>query len=228
MIIFAYNFEHKKTNDIILECYRNNIAITLIIAQNKKELRIAKLPFSYRHSEATTVHPKDLAKELQIDYLVCDHNSTEAIKILNALKPKIGIVAGARILSNGVIDQFSIGIINFHPGDLPLIRGLHSILRAIKKRHKIVVTAHLIDSKIDAGNTIHKIVIPVYHDDSVNDVSDRAYAAEITLLRDSIEKALDHQFEPMEIAAGSYDYQVPFNSLQELEESFKLYKDKFV
>ena len=137
MIIFAYNFKHNKTNDIILECVKNNIGIELIIAQNKKKLNIAELPFTYSKSEPAKIHPRELAAKLNISYIVQDHNSIETIKLLEGFKPKLGMVAWARIISGKVINKFSIGIINFHPGDLPKIRGLYSILRAIKKGRKV-------------------------------------------------------------------------------------------
>ena len=226
MIIFAYNFEHNKTNDIILECVKNNIGIELIIAQNKKKLNIAKLPFTYSKSEPAEIHPRELAKKLNISYVVLDHNSIETIKLLVSIKPKLGMVAGARIISGKVINKFSIGIINFHPGDLPEIRGLYSIPRAIKKGKKIKVTSHLIDSNIDSGQLIEKKEVTVLKDDTIFDISKRSYLTEISLIKSSVKMALDENFTELDIDSSPYDYQIPFKSLEEFEECFKLYKEK--
>ena len=46
------------------------------------------------------------------------------------------------------------GILNFHPGLLPDIRGLDSVLWSIEKNYPIGVTAHLINNKIDAGKLV--------------------------------------------------------------------------
>ena len=226
MVIFAYNFEHNKTNDIILECINNKIQIDLIIAQNKKKLKIAKFPFSYSKSELPTTHPKELANKLNIKYIVQDHNSSDTIKLLDNIKPKLGIVAGARIISGKVIDKFSIGIINFHPGDLPEIRGLYSIPRAIKKGKKIKVTAHLINREIDAGDLIEKKEVKVYKEDTIFDISKRAYTIEISLVKSSVNKALKNRFTKLDTSSSNYDYQVPFKSIMEFKKYFKLYKER--
>lgn len=226
MIIFAYNFEHNKTNDIILECVKNNIEIELIIAQNKKKLNIAKLPFSYSKSEPPNIHPRELAKKLKIPYLVQDHNSVDTIKLLDDFKPKLGMVAGARIISEKVINKFSIGIINFHPGDLPEIRGLYSIPRAIKKGSKVMVTSHLIDSNIDAGQLIEKKEVKVFKHDTIFDISERSYLTELSLVKSSVSNALENKFIKLDISSSAYDYQIPFNSLKEFEQYFKLYKER--
>ena len=228
MVIFAYNFEHNKTNDIILECINNKIKIDLIIAQNKKILKIAKFPFSYSRSEPPTIHPRQLAKKLNINYVVHDHNSSDSIKLLDKIKPKLGIIAGARIISDKVIDKFSTGIINFHPGDLPEIRGLYSIPRAIKKRNKIKVTAHLIDCEIDAGKLIEKSEVKVFRSDTIFDISKRAYLTEISLVKSSVNKSLENKFTKLDISSSVYDYQTPFNSLEEFEKEFKLYKETLI
>ena len=227
MIIFAYNFEHNKTNDIILECVKNNIRIEFIVAQNKKKLNINKLPFSYSKSEPTKIHPRDLANKLNISYVVQDHNSTDTLKLLDKVKPELGIVAGARIISGKVVDKFSIGIINFHPGNLPEIRGLYSIPRAIKKGTKIKVTSHLIDSNIDAGKLIEKKEVNVLKNDTIFDISKRSYLTEISLVISSVKKALDKDFTEMDISSSNYDYQIPFTSLEEFEQYFKIYMEKF-
>ena len=226
MIIFAYNFEHNKTNDIILECIKNNIGIEYIIAQNKKKLKIAKLPFIYSKSEPAKIHPRELANKLNISYVVQDHNSSDTLKLLDKVKPKLGMVAGARIIAGRIIDKFSIGIINFHPGNLPEIRGLYSILRAIKKGVKIKVTSHLIDSKIDAGKLIEKKEVKVLKNDTIFDISKKSYLTEISLVKSSVKKALDKSFTELDISSSSYDYKVPFESFKQFEDCFKLYKEK--
>lgn len=126
-----------------------------------------------------------------------------------------------------MIDKFSIGIINLHPGDLPEIRGLYSIPRAIKKGFKIKVTSHLIDSKIDAGKLIEKKEVKVLKNDTIFDISKRSYLTELSLIISSVNKALEKKYTEMDISSSEYDYKIPFNSLQEFEQYFKIYMEKF-
>ena len=62
------------------------------------------------------------------------------------------MIAGARILKRPVIDRFSIGIINFHPGLIPEARGLDALLWSIRGDLPLGVTSHLIDERVDASS----------------------------------------------------------------------------
>ena len=50
--------------------------------------------------------------------------SNKLVKILKKEKFDLGIIAGSRILKKKIIEEFKIGILNMHPGLLPLNRGL--------------------------------------------------------------------------------------------------------
>lgn len=228
MIIFAYNFKHRKTIDFINHCHHEGIQIDLIIAQNKKKLKASNLPFKYKTFQEPIIHPKDLAEKLNIQYCISDHNSDKAATILEDIKPKIGMIAGARIISKEIINKFSLGIINFHPGDIPEIRGLHSILRAIKKNKRIIVTSHLIDSKIDAGNIIEKKEVIINRDDTIFDVSDKTYRTELDLIVSSHNKVSNGHYKKVNIANYPYDSSPPYNSLKNFEEDFEIYKNKIL
>ena len=58
-----------------------------------------------------------------------------------------------------VIDSFSNGIINFHPGVLPENRGLDNLKWAIYNNLPQGVTTHLIDENIDVEQIYKEFMI---------------------------------------------------------------------
>ena len=109
-------------------------------------------------------------QKYNIPYIIEDHNSEVIVSKLKKIRPVIGLITGARIIKKSIIDSFKIGIVNLHPGDIPYIRGLDSILKAIKLNHKIVVTSHLIDFDIDTGYIIDKEEVVIDINDSIEDI----------------------------------------------------------
>lgn len=224
MILFSYNFKHKKTSDFIFHSLVNKIKIDLIIAENKKNLNIKSNPFRTKVKNYPLLHPKDISDCFGIPYIVADHNSHETIKYLKELKPKIGMISGARILSKEIINNFNIGIINFHPGDIPQIRGLNSVLKSIRLNKKIVVTSHLIDKNIDSGYLIEKQSIDVEQDDTLFDISAKSYSTQLRMMKSSYLKAINKKFSKIDLANFPYDSSLPFESLTHFEEIFANYK----
>jgi len=225
MILFSYNFCHNKTVEIIQYLISNKIKIDLIIAANKKKLIIPKNPFTVKYNNTINIEPKELAYENNIPYLVADHNSIEAKKTLEKLKPNIGLITGARIIDESIIGCFETGIINFHPGDIPKIRGLNSVLKAIKLKHKIAVTSHLVDSKIDAGFIICKEFIKLSYNDSIEDIYEKVYNTQIDMIKKSILLALNKEFVEVNLGDNKYDSTFPYLTKKEFLEDFQLYKE---
>jgi len=79
------------------------------------------------------------------------------IKKIQEKKYQVGIQGGGLgILKKEVIDKFSLGLLNFHPGDLPSYRGSSAPEWQINDGKKIISTCHLIDTGIDTGDIIGK------------------------------------------------------------------------
>ena len=77
-------------------------------------------------------------------------------------KIKLAIQGGVgEIIKQEVIDIFSDGILNFHPGDLPYYRGSSTPEWQIYHRKDVVCTCHFIDKGIDTGDIIEKKVLNV-------------------------------------------------------------------
>ena len=56
-------------------------------------------------------------------YFFKNLKSNELISFLEKSKYDIGIQGGTGILKKNIINKFKLGIVNFHPGLLPMYRG---------------------------------------------------------------------------------------------------------
>lgn len=73
----------------------------------------------------------------------------------------ICIQGGTGILRKGIIQSFSLGILNFHPGDLPRYRGCSAPEWQIYEGNEVICTCHLIDEGIDTGDIVSKKVLNI-------------------------------------------------------------------
>ena len=162
MIVFGYNFHHQKTQDFLFYCRHYGYPIEAVLAANWRELGLPKKGIRTNIRTSGTIHPAEICQSQNIPFHIVDHNSAESLEILGRIEPTIGLVAGARILSPLVIDCFSKGIINFHPGLIPEVRGLDCVQWTVYNELPLGMTAHLIDSRIDAGRIIVRTLLPEY------------------------------------------------------------------
>ncbi len=186
LCVFSYNFCHKKTFEVLSTLFFNGIKVDHVFAANKIKLNIKFSKERVGINKIEYIHPKLISKKIGSKYTVLKHDSKKLVNILKKEKFDIGIVAGARIIKKPVIDCFKIGILNLHPGILPLNRGLDTHKWAILKNWAQGVTAHLIDEKVDAGKIICKKIIDVYEDDTLVDINYRLQSAELNLMMKSI------------------------------------------
>ena len=98
---------------------------------------------------------------------------------------------GARILNKNVIDCFSNGIINFHPGVLPENRGLDNLKWAIYNNLPQGVTTHFIDENIDVGYEIYKELLEVDVSDTLFDINSKLFDLQMEQLNKLIENNFD-------------------------------------
>ncbi len=222
MIIFAYDFPHRKTEEFIIFCHLNNIKISAVIGTSWKKLNVSSPKFKTKISIKPIYQPHFLCEKLKIKYHRVDHNSDECFEILKKLKPEIGLIAGARIINSRIIKLFKKGIINFHPGDIPKIRGLNSSLRAIKFNHPQVVTAHLIDEKIDSGIILFKKKLDLSSSDSIFEINEKLYKSQISMITQAIDKTINRQGVKINIKTPYY-YKSPYETIEDFQKDFKNY-----
>ena len=184
--VFAYNFEHKKTYEGLCKLKLNNIKISKIFAANKVFLNIRESKIRVSIDDLTYDHPKKIADNFNIPYVVVKHDSKKLEYILKKEKYDLGIILGSRIIKKNIINKFKIGILNMHPGILPINRGLDTHKWAILNNITQGVTCHLINEKVDLGKMICKQNINVFKHDTLVDINYRLQNLELKLMIDSI------------------------------------------
>jgi methionyl-tRNA formyltransferase len=136
------------------------------------------------------LHPRDVTERIGASYHVLSHDSSRAVEVVRSFGLDLGIITGARILKKPLIEAFGVGVINFHPGLIPEARGLDALLWSIHRDVPLGVTAHLIDERVDAGTVLLRRQIPVYQDDTFQDLSERLYETQLEVLTPAIKEAL--------------------------------------
>jgi len=198
LILFAYNFHHQKTQDFLFYCQHYGYEVSTVVAANFRDLGFPKKRIRSSLRTIGLIHPEELCRRMNINYLVMDHDSSDLSSVLKEMKPDLGLVAGARILSSEVIDCFSKGIVNFHPGLIPEARGLDTPQWCIYEDIPLGVTSHFIDSKVDAGLIIEKQELPEYPDDTLVDVTVRLYQGQLDMFKSTMDKAFECELSSLE------------------------------
>jgi phosphoribosylglycinamide formyltransferase-1 len=152
------------------------------------------------------VDTKSVCERFGIPFYVAVHNSTQTLDIIRMHCVDLGIVAGARIIGKEVIQAFSTGILNIHPGVLPYVRGLDTLKWAIYNNYPIGVTGHLIDELVDAGRIIEVKEIKMFRDDTLVDISLRLYETGIDMLHECITKLQECSLSDLVPADTTYGY----------------------
>jgi len=184
--LFAYDFPHRKTQDFMVRLYLERINVAWVFAAPWRKLPIPEpqLRSTIRHTGL--VHPHDVAGRLRIPYTVMCHEDVH--NIMRSLDVDLGIIAGARILPQHIIDAFPAGILNFHPGLLPHARGLGALWTSLLNNIPLAVTAHLIDEYVDKGTIISAEEIQRFPDDTLFDLSERLHETQLAMLAPTIER----------------------------------------
>lgn len=190
VVIFGYSFPHKKTQDLVFNLLGRGFKISTLIAADAVKLNIPESTVRTKIRHSGLLDPAEYASHLGIEFINLPHNSRRCEQYLQELKPSLGIIGGARIIKQPIIEQFSTGIVNIHPALLPDVRGLDSMLWSIMHDVPLGVTAHLIDARIDLGQGLARKPIFIYEDDTVFDMSERIYDSQIDIAAESLLKAL--------------------------------------
>jgi len=229
IVLFAYNFPHRKTIDFIRKIYDIGFSISLILAANFIKINKPKSAFNYMGLKS--ISPEELAKTYEIPYYVVKHNSLKAQSLLKQYAINFGIISGSRILKKEIISLVRYGILNFHPGILPMIRGLDSILWSIHKEQAIGVTAHLINEYIDSGLLVQKKKIIIDKDDDLQSLYEKNYQLQLDLIPISLNLVFENidycdQFDRLEKDLN-YNSYMPYNVQLELKPKIINYIKKF-
>jgi len=178
VVIFGYDFTHKKSEDFIHILKKNKVNIVAYIAASSKKLNLPEKKYKKQIPQYVIYNPKELCNLYDIPFYQSEHNSDTTIDIIKKTNSNLGIISGARILKEEIIELCEYGIINFHPGKIPEASGLDGLYWSIYKNIKSVVTTHFIDSNIDAGQIIFSEEVKVDIDDRIEDIKNKIYITE--------------------------------------------------
>tara|TARA_Y100001968_G_C19292260_1_gene684814 strand:+ start:367 stop:1068 length:702 start_codon:yes stop_codon:yes gene_type:complete len=225
-VLFAYNFPHQKTIDVIHRVYQAGFTIELILAADYVVIKSPKSIFKFNKTRSIS-NPKKIAKEYNIPFYVLKHNSEQSMRLLKKYKINFGIIGGSRILNDDIIQNLKYGILNFHPGILPYIRGLDSILWSIEKNYPIGVTAHLINNKIDAGFLVCQKKISISPEDDIYSLYKKNYKLQLDLIPISLNLILEkNNFQVLEM--GQYNQKMSYSKQLDVKHKVKEYINKYI
>lgn len=227
VVVFAYNFVHRKTQDFIFRLHAEGIPIRSIIAADPVKLSIPPSSIRTKVRHAGSMHPKKVAEAIGVEYVVMAHKGQEIEAYLELLQPEVGIISGARILGFPVISKFSRGIINFHPGLIPEARGLDALLWGINNGIRLGVTSHLIDSRVDAGLLLEKRKIDLYKDDTLFDLSERLYEVQLEMIKEAVEFSNKEQYLEVDYTQSQFNRKMPQELEENIESKLPAYLEKF-
>ena len=228
--VFVYNWPHFKTQSGLFNLCLSGFKPIVALSADPVELKFYRSKIRIGPKDLYLHDTREICEFFDIRYEVTKHNSRQCEDIIKSLSLDVGIVLGARIIKQNIIDAFNIGIINMHPGILPQNRGLDNLKWAILKGIKQGVTSHLIDSKIDRGRLIDCQEIAIYKDDTLVDLFLRIQAKEQKMMIEAIERLKNiSSIEDLAPLGDGKNYHraVPPEKEILLTEEFKKYLERF-
>ena len=124
-----------------------------------------------------------------------EYGGNQSDRILQLTEGKVDLIVLAGYLSilNGeILEKFKNRIINIHPSLIPSfcgskMYGIHVHETAIKKGVKVSgCTVHFVNNEVDGGAIILQEAVPVYFEDSAEDLQKRVLVKEHLLLPKAI------------------------------------------
>ncbi len=117
--------------------------------------------------QTVCVNHRDFSKREDFDHAV--------VKSLQDAGVELVVLAGfMRIITQTFLDAFPLRVINIHPALLPAFPGLHVQQQAIDYGARFSgCTVHFVDSGVDTGPIIIQAVVPVYQDDTADNLAER-------------------------------------------------------
>lgn len=113
-------------------------------------------------------------------------------------RPDLIVLAGwMHILSATFLDTFPGRVINLHPALPGTFAGTHAIPRAFDAFQRGVIAhsgcmVHYAIPEVDAGPVIVQEVVPIHHDDTLEEFEARMHAAEHRVIVEATRQALAH------------------------------------
>lgn len=141
--------EVKESSDFVF--YERDLVVDFLFPLMER----ASLPEDSFNEGNLTFSQIEQAYEVPIR-LIKDINSDEGVRYLQELSPDLILsVRYDLIFKKQVIDIPKLGIMNIHPGALPMYRGIMATFRAMMAgENRVGCTLHFVDEGIDTGSVI--------------------------------------------------------------------------
>lgn len=144
--------------EYLSKLYEFNFIIEAITVGKKHEIDI-------KEEERCGGHWKPTSQiELKKHFNFINFESLKSPELYNYLSTKqfdLCIQGGTGILNDNIINSFTNGILNFHPGFLPYYRGCSAPEWQLLENRDIISTCHFIDSGIDTGPILMNKILEV-------------------------------------------------------------------
>lgn len=229
IVLFAYDFPHRKSHDFMLSLFLHSFEVDCVIGAPRVNLGGLRPSTRVKPRLNPGMSPRHLCEKLGYEYVVVPHGSAECIQLLKERRLAIGLVAGARILPPSVIELFSKGIVNFHPGLIPEARGLDAMQWSLTNQIPLGVTAHYIDKRVDAGRIIEKRQISLYEDDTLIDLSLRLYETQVEMLPEVLSACIENDPASLpSVGKSKPNKKMPEELEKQLSYALAKYKAKFL
>jgi phosphoribosylglycinamide formyltransferase-1 len=186
VVLFAYDFPHRKTYVFLKELKFMGCSEIVVIAAPKIPIAVDREVYFEPFNVGPNAEDTNLiCQRLGYPFYKCAHEDIQRIaEIVKNHKARLGVIAGARILPEAVIDLFTDGVINFHPGKLPETSGLDSFFYTIQRGLPAGITAHFIDRRVDAGHQWRFEQLGLGLGDSPGAVVEKLFWLQVSMLRD--------------------------------------------
>ena len=198
--IITYQTGHLKTWQILKKLLTKPYAVSLYAFPFVKRPQ-TETPFPDRPNQLIDFDMEGFCKDHRIRYVKLDGWEDQHAPLFgmeaDPKPPDVFLTCIAKIIPASFISGRI--IINAHPGLLPENRGVDAFKRAIINGWPIGASIHVIDEVIDRGTLLHRMRIPVFTDDTFQDVARRAYEMECEL-QANFEDYLSGMHKTMRIA----------------------------
>lgn len=144
----------------------------------ERERTQGQMPFRPLHEFAAHAIPV---------YFVGSHNGAECVSLVECLQIDILVNCGTpRILTEKILATPSRGVLNCHPGLLPMFRGCTCVEWALYLDEPVGNTVHLMSKDIDAGPIVSKKRTDALPGDTYSDLRCRVYRDGHALMAEAI------------------------------------------
>lgn len=140
--------------DLMLKTLIENDIIPAIVIEELSSLSFKNSLTLLKDLEIDKEITHNFHKHNIVHLIVSNHNDNKVAMALKQYKINLIVLGDCRIIKREIFELPKFGVINIHPGFLPIVRGNNPYIWAIVKKLPQGCTAHFIDDGIDTGPII--------------------------------------------------------------------------